>query len=486
MSIHKTEGDAETAVVEVEQPPVRTGWRGKYDSALVQMVLVSFVCFCCPGMFNALSGLGGGGKQDATTADNGSVALYSTFAVFGFFGGTICNKLGPRLTLSIGSLGYSLYIGSLYSTVITQTKPRENFVIAAGAILGLCAGMLWTAEGSLMLGYATEKTKGRFTALFWMIFNLGAVIGAAIPLATNWNTGETAAASGSTYIAFLVITLVGACIPFLLTKPSNVVRSDGTRVTVERQSTWKSEFKGLFFVLKSDPWVIFLFPAFMSSNWFYSYQFNSMNGSGYFGIRGRTLNNFLYWLAQIFGSFAIGMFLDSNLTRRTRAYGGWFIAFALTSIIFGGNYAAQTSYTRASVLAEGWAPVTVGDSAYAGRAILYMLNGFYDAVFQTFCYWSIGCLSNDIRKLAMIVGFYKGLQSAGAAITFRLDSLKIPYMTILASSWGVLVAGLLIMAPVLYLRVQNHTVEDVVDAAGDVVPERETKDGEHYAADQKV
>lgn len=86
-------------------------------------------------------------------------------------------------------------------------------------------------------------------------FSVGAVLGAAVPMGTNWNTGETASASGSTYIAFLVITLVGACIPFLLTKPSNVIRSDGSRVTVERQSTWKSEFKGLFFVLKSDPWV---------------------------------------------------------------------------------------------------------------------------------------------------------------------------------------------------------------------------------------
>ena len=46
-----------------------------------------------------------------------------------------------------------------------------------------------------------------------------------------------------------------------------------------------------------------------------------------------------------------------------------------------------------------------------------------------------------------------------------------------------MVAALLIMAPVLYLRVKNHTVEAVVDAAGDVVPEvdgfehKEKRDG---------
>ena len=41
-----------------------------YASPYFQLILVSFVCFMCPGMFNALGGLGGGGKADATLADN--------------------------------------------------------------------------------------------------------------------------------------------------------------------------------------------------------------------------------------------------------------------------------------------------------------------------------------------------------------------------------------------------------------------------------
>lgn len=57
-----------------------TGWKYKqhkfllwtlpwYASPKFQLGMVAFVCFLCPGMFNALSGLGGGGKQDATLAD---------------------------------------------------------------------------------------------------------------------------------------------------------------------------------------------------------------------------------------------------------------------------------------------------------------------------------------------------------------------------------------------------------------------------------
>ncbi len=41
-----------------------------YASPKIQLGLVAFVCFMCPGMFSALGGLGGGGKTDPTLADN--------------------------------------------------------------------------------------------------------------------------------------------------------------------------------------------------------------------------------------------------------------------------------------------------------------------------------------------------------------------------------------------------------------------------------
>jgi hypothetical protein len=43
------------------------GW---YASPKFQLGMVAFVCFMCPGMFNALGGLGGGGKADAKLADD--------------------------------------------------------------------------------------------------------------------------------------------------------------------------------------------------------------------------------------------------------------------------------------------------------------------------------------------------------------------------------------------------------------------------------
>lgn len=145
-----------------------------YASPAFQLTLVAFVCFMCPGMFNAVQGLGGGGQFDASTSDNSNVALYSTFSVVGFFAGTIANRLGIKLTLSLGGMGYFLYVASYLSYNRNQ---NEGFVLFAGALLGVCAGMLWAAQGAIMMSYPPEKSKGRYISWFWMIFNLGAVIG---------------------------------------------------------------------------------------------------------------------------------------------------------------------------------------------------------------------------------------------------------------------------------------------------------------------
>lgn len=41
-----------------------------YASPKIQLGMVALVCFMCPGMFNALTSMGGGGKVDHTLTDN--------------------------------------------------------------------------------------------------------------------------------------------------------------------------------------------------------------------------------------------------------------------------------------------------------------------------------------------------------------------------------------------------------------------------------
>jgi MFS family permease len=148
-----------------------------YASPETQLLMVSFVCFLCPGMFNAVSGLGGGGQVNFRDVNNATTALYSTFSVVGFFAGSIANKIGLKLTLSFGGFGYFLYVASLLSYSHNQ---NVGFLVFAGALLGICAGLLWCAQGAIMMSYPLESQKGSFIATFWIIFNLGGVIGSLV------------------------------------------------------------------------------------------------------------------------------------------------------------------------------------------------------------------------------------------------------------------------------------------------------------------
>ena len=78
-----------------EPLPQHTGFKRLYYHPVVQVFMLGFVCFMCPGLFNALNGLGGGGQLTATVADNANSALYATFAFTAFFAG--CAR--PRIVL---------------------------------------------------------------------------------------------------------------------------------------------------------------------------------------------------------------------------------------------------------------------------------------------------------------------------------------------------------------------------------------------------
>lgn len=88
----------------------------------------------------------------------------------------------------------------------------------------------------------------------------------------------------------------------------------------------------------------------------------------------------------------------------------------------------------------------------------------------------MGSLSNNARKLANFAGFYKGIQSAGAAGMWRLDAELTPYMTEFASCWGLLLGSMIIASPVIFFKVKESTDveedlrfsdETAVDVLGD-------------------
>ncbi|KAM5347754.1 hypothetical protein ACJ41O_007578 [Fusarium nematophilum] len=456
-----------------------------YASPKIQLGMVAFVCFMCPGMFNALNGMGGGGKRDATLANDMNTAVYSAFAVFGFFGGTFVNRLGIKSTLAFGGFGYGLYTISLLLSVHYNVR---GFNLFAGTLLGICAAMLWTAQGTIMISYPNEAQKGHYFAWFWGIFNMGAVIGSLvtwigvgssyfiqIPLGESIHTDTNEDVGDGTYIGFIVLMFFGAALALLLCNANDIIRKDGSYVILMKNPTWQSEILGLYETVRFEPFVFFLFPMFFSSNWFYVYQQNAVNGA-HFSTRTKALNSLLYWLAQIAAAGIWGYLLDlENIRRSVRAKIALVVLFILTFVVWGGGYVYQRTYTRESTQAPGFKATDWEDPGYAGPMFLYIFYGFYDAVWQATVYWFMGALSNSGRRCANYIGFYKGIQSAGAAISNNLDARKVSFEAQFISNWVLLSASLVIAAPVIFLKIRDHVAveEDIAgtdETVADVVP----------------
>lgn len=436
-----------------------------YASPPVQLFISSIVCFLCPGMFNALAGLGGGGRVDTKLADEMNVALYSTFAFFGFFSGPVINFLGVRITLAIGGVGYSVYTASLLTSVIhPNSSSVYGFNIFGGAFLGFCAALLWTAQGTIMVSYPHENQKGHYFAWFWAIFNLGAVLGSLIPLAQNFHVTQNKTVNQNTYVVFLVLMILGSLLALFLCNAKNVIRDDFSRIILMKNPTVYSELKGMWETIRFEWTVVFLFPMFWSSNWFYTYQQNGINAA-HFSTRAKALNSLLYYLAQIVAAFFLGYCLDSDYKSRIwRGRVNLVFLFTVTCSLWGVGYLWQRTYTRKTVTDPSFKPTDWTSSNYAGPLLLYMCYGAYDALWQASVYWYMGALSNSGRRTANYIGFYKGLQSAGSAVTWAVDSQKIHYMSEYASNFGLLSGSLLIAAPVIFFKLKN-----TADLEGDIL-----------------
>ncbi|KAJ4980455.1 hypothetical protein NE237_031292 [Protea cynaroides] len=444
--------------------PQRTLCGLRYNSPLVQVALIGLVCFCCPGMFNALSGMGGGGQVDPTAANNANTALYTTFAVFGVLGGGIYNILGPRLTLFCGCSTYVLYAGSF---LYYNHYHNQTFAIVAGALLGIGAGLLWAGEGAIMTSYPPEGRKGTYISIFWGIFNMGGVIGGLIPFVLNYNRSEAASVDDGTYIGFMCFMSAGVLLSFAILPPSKVVRDDGTictNITYSSVSIEATEILKLFRNWK----MLLIAPAAWASNFFYSYQFNNVNGL-LFNLRTRGLNNVLYWGAQMLGSAGIGYILDFSFeSRRKRGFVGIGVVSLLGTAIWGGGLAQQLTYSLRDLPEK----LDFKDSgaAFAGPFVLYFSYGLLDAMFQSMVYWVIGALADDSETLSRYNGFYKGIQSAGAAVAWQVDSHNVPLLSQLIVNWCLTTLSYPLLFLLIVLAVKDNPKPNKTAGSGTGLP----------------
>ncbi|KAF9638525.1 hypothetical protein BFW01_g9422 [Lasiodiplodia theobromae] len=327
--------------------------------------------------------------------------------------------------------------------------------------------MLWTAQGAVTMAYPTEGEKGKAFSLFWTMYQCGGTIGSIIPICLNWNSTQ-GNLSDATYAVFIAIQLVGAFVwPWLLLPSDQVVRSDGTKVVLPKHPTWKSELTGLYKTLITEKWIVTLFPFWAASNWFYTYQNNDFNAP-HFTIRTRSFNGLWSNFFNMLGVWFMGIFLDlrsEKYSRKIRARCGLIFIFVATMGIWGGGWyfvKPGGPFEIRGQLPDPLLDVTQS-SRYAPYLIMYIAYAFYDGAYQSYAYWLMGALSNDSAKLARYSGWYKSIQSAAAAVVWRLDGLRTPYRTMYLSTWIFLSVACVTTTYVGFWRVRDSSNEREVE-----------------------
>ena len=393
-----------------------TGW---LRSARVQAVLLGLVFFCVPGMWNSITSMAGG-LTDPTAASATTAALYGTFGVTSMLSPLATNVIGPRATLFVGALCYIFYIFALL--LYSKGAASAAVVIMCGVVNGVGAGLVWTAQGMLMLSYPTSQTKGSFVATFWLVFQSGAVLGGFLSLGLNFHD-QAPDVSAGTYIAYMVVMLVGAAVVLLLQPLDRVVRPDGSRVPPTPPVPVYAELRAMG-AMCVDGRILPLLPYFVYSNWFYAYQFDCYNKQ-LFDARTQGFNNALYWAAGMGGAFAIGHYLDhSRRPLRARAAAS-LVAIAVLSLGAWGagvyvNYAHDLDH------AAPHGDFISDTGAWAGPAALFVAWGGIDSMAQCWIYWLMGQLDESPLVLSRFVGVYKGVQSFGGAAAWALSATYSP------------------------------------------------------------
>ena len=168
----------------------------------------------------------------ADLGSNMEATLYATFTVFCFLAPPITNKIGTRLALFIGILGYAVLVGCSMGYYLYNASDDDRddddegvggwVIILGGAINGIGAALLWTAQGRLMLQYSDGGSdSARIFAIFWSIFNVSAVLGGFITF--GYFSSSAADANFNLFVIFLILIVAGAAGSLLLKPPHAVV-----------------------------------------------------------------------------------------------------------------------------------------------------------------------------------------------------------------------------------------------------------------------
>ncbi|KAK3897976.1 hypothetical protein C8A05DRAFT_47580 [Staphylotrichum tortipilum] len=359
-----------------------------YRSTTFAAFMVAATAFTCPDIFGALNGMGAGGGASPGVTNAANAIVFGVLAVFSLVAGVICNRITPKWTLLIGTLGYAPYAAGFY--VVDRYK--QDWLLLFGSV----------GSGAVFLGYPEENRKGFATSLKLMLQNLGASISGIITLALNVNRNYRGSISNSTYVVLMTNICLG--VPFALALPPThrVQRTDGRKVILKNNLSLSRELQILWRITK-QPAIVAIVPLMIYAQWFLSYQWQF--NYAYFTVRSRALNSMLFYISG---------FISSKIRAR--------VGFLIGAILVGASWilgqAVQVHYSKTQPTLD-WAERKFGLGCF-----VFILWGVSDPLVTSYKYWLAGTLTNNVNEATYLAALINALGSVGSTFGFVITKMN--------------------------------------------------------------
>ncbi|KNC85951.1 hypothetical protein SARC_01897 [Sphaeroforma arctica JP610] len=271
----------------------------------------------------------------------------------------------------------------------------------------------------------------------------------------------------SYFVLVGVMCLGVLCAMLLLVHPSKVTKSNGEKVHIEPAKPFQEEIADTFSLLtNAKMWLLSL--LFVQSNWYYTFEFNAINGS-LFQPASRGLNSAMYWSMQMLGSIVTGAIIldrDWGSIRNSAVFGLAFVGVVnIVQWSLTAYYQFANGYARGN-FPESLFSITTGGSDYWVPAALFAFMGFADACVQTYAYWIIGSLSDSTNITSQYFGYYKAVQSLGAAVAWGIEFGGVSYDVQMVICT---VLAVVCLPPAYVVALRLTDLPAVPTAAGDIV-----------------
>ncbi|KAJ8601234.1 hypothetical protein CTAYLR_003236 [Chrysophaeum taylorii] len=383
--------------------------------AMTQTVLMGSIFFLVFAAYYTLQGYASI-LLSAELASNALSTLYAVFTLSCFGAPGIVNAYGAKRALGLGVFGYAAFsAAALVFAVVGDAGWSRALVVGGGALNGLGAAVLWTAQGRLMLDIAAADTRevGAHFAVFWALFNASAIAGG---LGTFFYLSDASGGNAALFVAFTAFIMAGGLATSWLEDAKDAcdyeARFSEARKTLRLFSTKKAAT---------------LAPLFWYSGFNQPYQLNGF-GDRAFHPRIVGLQLAVFYAAAVLAGVCAGRTLDARgRPPRAGAVRGLEIFAATATPAF-----VLAAYVeRALTIPVGFADPPLD---WLAPTLAFALWGFSDSYVQAYCYWVIDKLyAHSGPETSRAVGLYKFVQSAGWCAGYALlPPRRCPYAAQLA------------------------------------------------------